>query len=54
MNPDSLLNWKSIVALGIAIGIVILCVKLNPISAEKVLVHAIDACKELAVALPAI
>ncbi len=44
------LDWKFVVALGAAVGGIILCAKMEPDAAEKVSIHAIDACKEFAVA----
>ena len=44
------LDWKFVVALGAAVDGIILCVKMEPDAAEKVSIHAIDACKEFVVA----
>ena len=50
MNFTLLIDWKFIVALGTAAAGIILSVKVNSESAEKVLIHAVDACKEYVVA----
>ena len=42
------LDWKFVVALGAAACGIILCVKMDADSAEKVSIHSIDACKEIA------
>jgi hypothetical protein len=44
------IDWKSVVALGLAAGVIILCTKMTPDAAERVSIHAVDACKEFAVA----
>ena len=44
------LDWKFVVALGAAIGGIILCAKMEPDAAERVSIHAVDACKGVAVA----
>ena len=44
------IDWKSVVALGLAAGVIILCTKMTPDAAERVSIHTIDACKEFAVA----
>ena len=50
MNFVVTLDWKCVVALGAAVGGVILCAKMEPDAAERVSIHAVDACKEFAVA----
>lgn len=50
MNFVVTLDWKFVVALGTAIGGTILCAKMDPEAAERVSIHAIDACKAFAVA----
>ena len=47
MNFVVTLDWKFVVALGAAVGGVILCAKMEPDAAERVSTHAVDACKEL-------
>lgn len=44
------LDWKFVVALGAAVSSIILCAKMEPDAAERVSTHAVDACKEFAVA----
>jgi len=43
-------DWRFIVALGAAVSGIILSSKMEPDAAERVSIHAIDACKEFAVA----
>ena len=50
MNLTVVIDWKFVVALGAAVGGVILCAKMEPDAAERVSIHAVDACKEFAVA----
>ena len=50
MNFVVTLDWKFVVALGVAVSGIILCAKMEPDAAERVSVHTIDACKEFAVA----
>lgn len=50
MNFVVTLDWKFVVALGAAVGGIILCVKMEPSAAERVSIHAVDACTEFAVA----
>ena len=50
MNFDVTIDWKFVVALGAAVGGVILCAKMEPDAAERVSIHVVDACKEFAVA----
>lgn len=50
MNFVVTLDWKFVVALGVAVGGIILCAKMEPDAAERVSIHAVDACKEFAVA----
>ena len=51
MNFVVTIDWKFVVALGAAVSGIILCTKMDPDSAERVSIHAIDACKEFAVAV---
>ncbi len=44
------IDWKFAVALGAAVSGIILSTKMEPDTAERVSIHAIDACKEFAVA----
>lgn len=50
MNFTVIIDWKFAVALGAAVGGVILCAKMNPDAAERVSIHAIDAYKGYAIA----
>lgn len=51
MNGTVVIDWKFSVALGAtAVGITSI-VKMNSADVKEVAIHAIDACKELAVAL---
>ena len=51
MNLTVNIDWKFVVALGVASASVILAVKLDASGAEQVSIHAVDACKEYAVAI---
>ena len=51
MNLAVTIDWKFVVALGAAACGIILCAKMSPEAAERVSIHAVDACKELAVAI---
>ena len=44
------LDWKFVVALGAAVCGIILSAKMEPDAAERVSIHAVDACKEYVVA----
>jgi len=44
------IDWKFVVALGAAVIGSILAMKMEAPAAERVSIHAIDACKELAIA----
>ena len=44
------IDWKFVVALGVAVGGIILCVKMEPDAAERVSIHVVDAYKEFLVA----
>ena len=44
------IDWKFAVALGVAVSGIILSLKMEPDAAERVSIHAVDACKEFAVA----
>ena len=50
MNVNVNIDWKFTAALGGAVTCVVLAYKANEEAAGKALIHAIDACKELAVA----
>lgn len=51
MNVTVTLDWKSFVALGGAVVSVIFALKMDSNAAERVSTHAVDACKEYAVAV---
>lgn len=51
MNFTVLIDWKFVVALGAAAGIAIFASKMDSSEAERVSIHAIDACKEYAEAV---
>ena len=51
MNTTFRINWKFVAAFGLVSTTSILAFKVDAAGAEKVLIHAIDACKEFAVAL---
>ena len=44
------IDWKFAVALGAAVSGIILSTKMEPDTAERVSIHAIDACAEFAAA----
>lgn len=50
MNLSVTIDWKFIAALGAATVGSILATKMDASGAEQVSIHAVDACKELAVA----
>lgn len=50
MNFVVTVDWKFVVALGVAVSGIILCEKIDAEAAERVSIHAVDACKELAIA----
>ncbi len=50
MNVTVTVDWRFVVALGVAVSGIILSVKMESDAAERVSIHAIDACKEFAVA----
>lgn len=50
MNFVVTLDWKFVVAFGVATAGVIFAVKMDSSSAEKVSIHVVDACKEYALA----
>ena len=50
MNLVVTIDWKFVVALGTAAAGIILAVKMEPDAAERVSIHAVDACKEFAIA----
>lgn len=43
-------DWRFVAALGVAVSGIILSAKMEPDAAERVSVHAIDACAEFAAA----
>ena len=43
-------DWKAIIALGPTVSAIIFSIKMDKDSAERVSIHAVDACKESAVA----
>lgn len=51
MNCTVVLDWKFVVALGAAAVSIIFAAKMNAADAKEVSIHAIDACKEYAVAI---
>lgn len=51
MNLNVTIDWKFVVALGTAAASVIFAVKMDGSAAERVSTHAVDACKEYALAL---
>lgn len=51
MNCTVVLDWKFAVALGAATVGIIFAVKMNAADAKEVSIHAVDACKEYAVAV---
>ena len=51
MNCSVIIDWRFVVALGAAIGIVVISLKMDSASAERVSIHAIDAYKGYAVAI---
>ncbi len=48
MNLTVILDWKSFIALGGAVALVIFASKMDCAAAERVSTHAVDACKEYA------
>ncbi len=50
MNLNVTIDWKFVVALGTAAVGVIFAGKMDGTAAERVSTHAVDACKELAIA----
>ena len=50
MNLSVILDWKFVVALGAAVSGIILASKMDSVTAERVSIHVIDACKGIAVA----
>lgn len=43
-------DWRFVAALGVAVSGIILSSKMGPDAAERVSIHAIDACTEFAAA----
>ena len=50
MNLNVTIDWKFVVALGAGATAIIFAVKMDAAAAERVSIHAADACKEYAVA----
>lgn len=50
MNLNVTIDWKFVVALGTVVIGSIFALKMDAESAEKVSIHAVDACKECAIA----
>ena len=50
MNYTVVIDWKFPVALGVAVAGIIFAAKMTAVDAKEVSIHAIDACKEYAVA----
>ena len=50
MENSITINWKTVVALGASVVGVVFAIKMSPEAAERVSIHAIDACKEMALA----
>lgn len=50
MNVNVTIDWKFVVALGVATASVIFAVKMDAGAAERVSTVAVGACKELAIA----
>lgn len=50
MNCTVVLDWKFAVALGVVFVGVIFAVKMDASDAKEVSIHAVDACKEYAIA----
>lgn len=50
MNFNVTIDWKFVVALGTATVGIIFATKMNSEAVERVSIHAVDACKELAIA----
>lgn len=50
MNLLVTIDWKFVAALGAAVSGIILASKMDSDAAERVSTHAVDACKECAVA----
>ena len=51
MNCTVTIDWKFVVALGGTVTLFVFASKIDGTAAERVLTHAVDTCKELAVAL---
>ncbi len=51
MNCTVVIDWRFAVALGAATVGIILVVKMDSTEAKEVIIHAVDACKEYAVAV---
>lgn len=50
MNFTVIADWRFAVALGLAVCVYTLIMKMESDAVERVSIHAIDACKEFAVA----
>lgn len=51
MNFTVIFDWKAVVALGGSVVAILLVCKLDSAAAKEVSTHAVDACKEYAVAI---
>lgn len=51
MNFTVIFDWKSMVALGGSFVAILLVLKFDSTMAKEVSIHAVDACKECAVAV---
>lgn len=51
MNCTVVIDWKFAVALGAAAVAVIFAVKMDAADAKEVSIHAVDACKDYAIAI---
>lgn len=50
MNFNVTIDWKFVVALGTATVAIIFAAKMDGSAAERVSIHAVDACKERVIA----
>lgn len=51
MNYSVVIDWKFVVALGVATVGIIFAVKMSPADAKEVSIHTVDACKDYAIAI---
>ncbi|MCI6443549.1 MAG: MFS transporter [Clostridia bacterium] len=51
MNYSVVIDWKFVVACGATAVATIFAVKMNAADAKEVSIHAVDACKEYAMAI---